>query len=206
MPSWRGSTVRSEALLISALALWACDEKPAAGPAPARFAAVKKSTAQASATAFCDKRFPASGAEARAYVAPATRPFGPAVKPASGWTWVNVWATWCKPCVEEMGMLNRWREATERDGLDVSFTLLSIDETAAQAELEGWKKKNLPGPIQWIRSEADFGPFLDRLGVERDASIPIHALVDPSGQLRCVRVGAIHEENYGAVRALLSER
>lgn len=197
--------MRFELLLISALALVACDEKPV-GPPPARFAAVKKSTAQVSATAFCDQRFPARGDGARRFVAPALRPFGPAPKPASGWSWVNVWATWCKPCVEEMGLLNRWREATERDGLDVSFTLLSVDETAAQAELEGWKKKNLPGPIQWIRSEADFGAFLDGLGVDRDASIPIHALVDPTGQLRCVRVGAIHEENYGAVRALLSER
>ncbi len=197
--------MRSELLLPALLALSACDEKPA-GPAPARFAAVKKSTA-AAATAFCDKRYPASGEGARPYGAPALRPFGTgAARPAKGWTWVNVWATWCKPCVEEMGVLNLWREAFAREGLDVTFTLLSIDESAAQAGLEAWSKKRLPGSIQWIRSENDVGGLLDTLGVERDASIPIHALVDPKGQVRCVRVGAIHEQNYGNVRDLVSER
>jgi hypothetical protein len=31
-------------------------------------------------------------------------------------------------------------------------------------------------------------------------------LVDPKGLVRCVRVGAIHEQNYGAVRDLIDER
>lgn len=196
--------MRSELLLLSVLSLAACDEKPA-GPAPARFAAVKKSTA-AAATAFCDKRYPASGEGVRSYTAPALRSFGAgAARAGKGWTWINVWATWCKPCVEEMGMLNRWREAFTREGLDVTFTLLSIDESSAQPELEAWSKKNLPGAIQWIRSENDVGGLLDGLGVERDSSIPIHALVDPKGHVRCVRVGAIHEQNYGNVRDLVSE-
>lgn len=198
--------MRFDPLLLGALAaLCACDEKPSA-PAPGRFAAVKKTTA-AAATAFCDKRYPASGSEARAWAAPALRPFGPgpAPRPATGWTWVNVWATWCKPCVEELGMLNRWREALTREGLDVTFALLSVDDAAAQPELEAWSRKPLPGPIQWVRGEADFGALLDALGVARDASIPIHALVDPKGQVRCVRVGAIHEQNYGSVRDLLSD-
>jgi hypothetical protein len=39
--------------------------------------------------------------------------------------------------------------------------------------------------------------------VGADASIPIHALVDPSGALRCVRVGSIHAQDYGAARELM---
>jgi thiol-disulfide isomerase/thioredoxin len=135
----------------------------------------------------------------------ATRELG--AQPAAadrGWQWVNVWATWCKPCVEEMGVLNRWKEAIGREGLPVSFVLLSIDETSAKAELEQWQARNLPGPIAWVRSEEDFGAYLDGLGVDRNAAIPIHVLVDPKGMVRCVRVGAIHEQNYGAVRDLIA--
>ena len=195
--------MRSELALISSLLLLAgCDEKPT-GPAPSRFASVKKTTQ--SATAFCDKSYPVSGAGAKPFVAPNLRAFGGETPKAKGWTWVNVWATWCKPCVEEMGVLNRWKEAIAREGLPLSFELLSIDEASAQPELEQWSAKNLPGPIKWIRSEADFGTFLDGLSVERSAAIPIHVLVDPKGQVRCVRVGAIHEQNYGAVRDLIAE-
>ena len=188
--------------LTTLLLLTGCDEKPS-GPAPSRFASVKKST-QASAAAFCDKSYPASGDTAKRFVPASTRPFGAAAEKSKGWTWVNVWATWCKPCMEEMGVLLRWRDAISREGLPLVFELLSIDETSAQPALEEWKGKNLPGGIQWIRSEEDFGPFLDALGVDRNAAIPIHVLVDPKGMVRCVRVGAIHEQNYGSVRDLIA--
>lgn len=194
--------MRSELLLAAALLSTACDEKPS-GPAPSRFASVKKTT-QASARAFCDQSYPASGEGSKRFVPAALRPFGAEPAKATGWTWVNVWATWCKPCVEEMGVLNRWHEAFERENLPLTFELLSIDETAAQPALEEWKAKNLPGAIRWIRSEEDFGPFLDALSVERSSSIPIHVLVDPKGMVRCVRVGAIHEQNYGSVRDLIT--
>lgn len=194
--------MRFETVLLAGLLLTGCEEK-AQGPAPSRFASVKKST-QASAKAFCDQSYPASGQTAKRFVPAALRPFGKPVQKPAGWTWVNVWATWCQPCVEEMGLLNRWREAFGRENLPLTFELLSIDETDAQPALEEWSGKNLPGAISWIRSDEDFGPFLDALGVERSASIPIHALVDPKGMVRCVRVGAIHEQDYGLVRALLA--
>lgn len=200
--------MRSNALLIVCVVLSACEEKPQ-GPAPSRFASVKKTT-QASAKAFCDASYPASGEGAKPFVPAAVRKFGEEpVKTSllgkSGWTWLNVWATWCKPCVEEMGVLNRWREAFERESLPLTFELLSIDDEEALPALQEWSTKNLPGPIRWIKSEEDFGPFLDSLSVPRSASIPIHVLVDPKGMVRCVRVGAIHEQNYGSVRALISQ-
>ena len=195
--------MRSELTLAFCVVLCGCDEKPS-GPPPSRFASVKKST-QASAAAFCDKSYPGSGEGSKRFVPAALRPFGNAPAKTKGWTWLNVWATWCKPCVEEMGVLNRWREAFSRESLPVTFELLSIDEEAAQPQLEEWSAKNLPGPISWLRSEADLGTFLDGLGVERSSAIPIHVLIDPKGMVRCVRLGAIHEQNYGAVRDLVAE-
>jgi thiol-disulfide isomerase/thioredoxin len=196
--------VRSEPLLVLLLLASGCEEKPA-GPPPPRFASVKK-TVQASAKAFCDQSYPAGGEGSKKFVPAAVRAFGKSAPgPKTGWTWLNVWATWCKPCVEEMGVLNRWQEAFARENLPLTFELLSIDDTAAQPALEEWSTKNLPGPIKWIRSEEDFGPFLDALGVERTSSIPIHVLIDPKGLVRCVRVGAIHEQNYGAVRDLIAQ-
>ncbi len=103
-----------------------------------------------------------------------------------------------------MELLGRWREGFARDGTTIRFELVSIDAADREKDLVSWGSRELPGPIRWLRSEQDLGPFLDALGVDRGAMIPIHALVDPSGWLRCVRVGAIHEQDYAAVKGLLA--
>ncbi|MFT3841691.1 MAG: TlpA disulfide reductase family protein [Myxococcaceae bacterium] len=191
--------MRSErALLLAALLLGACDEKKDEA-APSRFEGVKKQAAQDDH--FCEKSY---AADAKKFVMPPTRPFGDAAKAAGGWKWLNIWATWCTPCVEEMGLLNRWKDAAAHENLPVTFELLSIDEESAKDKLEEWKSKNLPGPISWLRSQDDFGPFLETLGIDKSAAIPIHVLIDPKGNVRCVRVGAIHEQNWGAARKLIS--
>jgi thiol-disulfide isomerase/thioredoxin len=203
--------VRSErrAAALVALALACREPSPPEGIAPERFAGVRRRDAEpaAAASAFCERTWP-SGDAGRRWSAPPLRPLGTAAAvaaPARGaWTWVNLWATWCTPCVEEMGLLGRWREALAREGVPIGFELLSIDEPEQEAALAAWGAKGLPGPIRWLRSPQDLPALLDALGVERDAMIPIHALVDAAGFVRCVRVGAIHEQDYAAVKRLLA--
>jgi thiol-disulfide isomerase/thioredoxin len=197
------------ALALLLLSLGCRPERPASSaPPPERFAGVKKTASQAAApSAFCERSYPGSGENSRRYVPPALRPMeggDEAPSPRNGWLWLNLWATWCTPCVEEMAVLRRWRDGFSREGLPVAFELLSIDDSGQGKALETWRSRNLPGPIRWLRSEEDLPPLLASLGVEANASIPIHALVDPAGRLRCVRVGAIHDQDYGAVRELLS--
>lgn len=204
MPSERLPIV---AVLALGLAPGCVEDKPPAQK-PERFAGVKKAPSKVpAASSFCDKSYPASGEGTRHYAPAPLRPLGgtKAAPPAArGWRWVNVWATWCEPCVEEMALLNRWRGGLARDGLEVTFELLSVDESDREAELKAWRSRELPGPILWLRSDEDLGPFLDGLGIDRAAALPIHALVDGSGALRCVRVGAIHEQDYGLVRKLFA--
>lgn len=212
MPSDRLARAGAAALLAVALG---CREQPGAQAqaTPEHFAAVQKQaspTATAAPSPFCERSYPAGGEGARRYAAPPRRPLRGSEAPASptgatpAWTWVNLWATWCSPCVEEMGLLRRWRDGLTRDGQEVRFELVSIDAADREEELAAWRSKELPGRLSWLRSEGDLGPVLDSLGVERDAMIPIHALVDPSGWLRCVRVGAVHEQDYAAVKELLA--
>lgn len=194
-------------LLFAGAAVTGCDEKPAPSPT-SRFAGVSRSAATAAPSTFCDQSWGAQDPQAPKYQDAPTQPLAGKNPPpkTDGWRWVNAWATWCTPCVEEMGLLTRWRDALRRDGAQIHFELLSIDTPDAEPELRKWQQRNLPGDIRWLRSEEDFGPWLDGLRVDRAAAIPIHVLVDPQGQLRCVRVGAVHEQDFGAVRALLSAK
>lgn len=216
MPSDRRllSAIAGPAIFATLLA--GCpDEKPA-GPPPSRFDAVTaKPAAAARPNRFCEKTWPAEGDGARMWrppelqtlegpPAPAATPT-PTPTPKKGWRWVNAWATWCVPCVEEMGLLARWREGFRQDGVEVTFELLSVDSPEAEPELKKWLTRGLPGAVSWVKSSDDFPRWLETsLGLDPDSAIPIHVLVDPAGRLRCARVGAVHAQDYGAVRALLT--
>ncbi len=214
MRSDRRALAAATTLLGLALASGCRDPQPSTAEAvPERFAGVRRQAASSASaqSAFCEKSYPAGGEGARRYAAPPQRklPGAEDLSSSAGasgtaWTWVNLWATWCAPCVEEMELLRRWRDGFSRDGMQVSFELVSIDDPDRAQELGAWRSKGLPGPIRWLRSEPDLGPLLDSFGVARDVMIPIHALVDASGWLRCVRVGAVHEQDYAAVKGFLA--
>lgn len=200
------------ALVVLSLALAGAgcsEERRPEGAVASRFDAVKAPTSAPTGAGFCEKSFPATGAGARTYVAPPLRDLPPGAKAAkadagTGWTWVNLWATWCTPCVEEMALLGRWKDALAREGSPFRLELLSADAPEAATALSRAIGKGLPGPVTWLRGEDDLGPYLDSLGVGRGAALPVHALVDPRGNLRCVRVGAIHDRDYPVVKAILS--
>jgi thiol-disulfide isomerase/thioredoxin len=214
VPSDRRGVAAVAALLAFTLAT-GCQERTAdsAQVVAERFAGVRKQADAPTANnaSFCERTYPAGGEGARRYAAPPLRPLpGSDERGRSGgasadaWTWVNLWATWCTPCVDEMDLLRRWRDGFARDGVEVRLELLSIDAADREKDLVAWRSKGLPGRLGWLRADRDLGPLLESFGIARDAMIPIHALVDGSGWLRCVRVGAVHEQDYAAVRALLA--
>ncbi len=209
-------------MIFAATTLLGCDDdktpQKAPTPSPGRFAAVAKKPAAAAtkgaaeaAGRFCEKTYPATGPGSRTYTAAPVRtlPVAPegqadAKRAAAAWTWVNVWATWCAPCIDEMALLGRWSKGLQTAGTPLHLELLSVDAPDAADALAKVIKMGLPGRTSWIKSPEDVEPFMKALGVDAGAALPVHALVDPTGALRCVRVGAIHDRDYGAVKALLA--
>jgi thiol-disulfide isomerase/thioredoxin len=191
---------------VLCVALLGCDEKKPTGEAPSRFAGVTRPTVDPNAAKFCEKTWEAG--KGPQVGLPALRALpgeaAPVAVAAKGWRWVNVWATWCGPCVEEMGLLANWHAALEKDGLPVTFELLSVDEPDAEEKLKTWLKRDLAGQVKWVKSKDDVGPWFESIGASADAPIPIHALIAPDGRLRCTRVGAIHAQDYGSVKSLVS--
>lgn len=198
--------------LLSLTALTACDEEPKKGgeQTTSRFAAVKKetnaNTARASSS-FCEKQWPAAAEGGKRFQEPPERPIpgAPGLPPTTkgAWTWVNLWATWCHPCVEEMGLLARWKDSLQKDGIALNLEMYSVDEQ--ESDLTAWlKKSSMPGRVHWLRSAEDLGPVLESLGAEKTSAIPVHALVDGNGNLRCLRVGSVHDEDYAAIKTMLS--
>jgi thiol-disulfide isomerase/thioredoxin len=192
--------VIGSALALVAFALVACDEPaaPAAAP-PSRVNAVTEVAPKAPPLAeFCDVLHePGQGAALRLPPVEGTPRAGP-----GAFRWVNVWATWCKPCVEEIPRIAGFCDKLAHEGTPVAFELLSVDADAAV--VDGFRKEHADIPPGLRLSDASaLQPWLAELGLDQGAGLPIHVFVEKTSNVRCVRAGAVSENDYGAVAALV---
>jgi len=195
------------ALLLLALGCGAGPREPEAAPS-SRVAAVKANpeAAAASAGKWADLSFPAASGplvELPA-VAPA-RPGGstPAF-PSDRWVWLNLWATWCGPCVREMPMMEEWRTRLQAEGVPVELWYLSVDEQ--EGVLANFLKQRpgmAPGVSVRLKSYEALFPWLTKYQIDPQSGIPIHLLIAPGGRLRYVHVSQLRESDYRVLKELL---
>ena len=122
---------------------------------------------------------------------------------APGWQWVNVWATWCKPCVEELPMLIEWQKKLHDTGAKVELRFLSVDATD---ELVAQFRQAHPGTPETLRMSdpASLVPWATKVGLDPGATLPIHLFVDSSQHVRCARTGSVGTRDYDLVKGLVT--
>jgi thiol-disulfide isomerase/thioredoxin len=119
-------------------------------------------------------------------------------------TWVNLWATWCQPCLREMPLLLKWQADLQKDGVDVDVLLLSVDEDAADLDKFLATRKDLQSAkIARATSQNDYQQWMKGFVKDATTPIPIHLLGSSDGNLRCVRTGSLREGDYPAAKAVL---
>ena len=121
---------------------------------------------------------------------------------SSGWRWVNVWATWCRPCVEEMPRLQSFRDRLRAENIDIELVFLSADaEASAVAEFHEQHPDHPTGPratdLEALRA------WFAQLGLDEGAPLPVQLFVKPDGKLACARTAAISDDDYASVKSLL---
>lgn len=122
--------------------------------------------------------------------------------PASSKTkrWINVWATWCRPCVEELPRLERWKATI---GRRASYDLVFLSADGAPEEVAAFAGKHpeVKDSLEIADAEA-LSPWLSVLGVEA-GSLPVHLFVDEQDRVRCIRQSGIQDDDEEAVTQLL---
>ncbi|MCP4606597.1 MAG: TlpA family protein disulfide reductase [Proteobacteria bacterium] len=116
--------------------------------------------------------------------------------------WINVWATWCKPCIEEMPMLVQWKERLKKNGIDLTLEFLSVDDTIESVNNFLKKHPEIPSSTHLKNPDA-LGPWMADLGLDKGAGLPVHIFVGPQGFIRCVRAAAIGQGDYATIHKLL---
>jgi len=180
------------------------DDAEADTAAPtSRVNAVRAHGRRASIDDFCDAH--ADPAEAKPFTWPALAGGVPTPRGTPGrWRWVNLWATWCRPCVTEMPMVFAWKDRLTGMGRSMDVQLLSVD--ASNDEVEQYKALHPEvGPSVRMADAGAVQAYLASLGLDGGASIPVHVFVDPAGKVRCVRAGAISEDDFDDVAMVVSQ-
>lgn len=94
---------------------------------------------------------------------------------------VNMWATWCPPCVAELPTLNAFYKDHSGDG----FVIIGIDDGEAQDVVQSFvTQKGLTFPIWLDPSYLSESAF-------KTMNLPSSFLIDRQGQVRLQWVGGI---------------
>ncbi len=106
---------------------------------------------------------------------------------------LNIWATYCPPCVAEMPELAAFYN--KHEGKDVVFISLSADEPEdIESKIRPFQAKlNLPFPI-YVLNESDPKKFMKAVKTELTGVIPATLFYDTRGNAKRVWIGALTEE------------
>lgn len=120
-------------------------------------------------------------------------------------TLVNLWATWCVPCIEEMPALSEVATEHRPAGLrvvaismDPMLDAIPPDDVFALARTAGWQ-------LDLRYYDAPEDPLFDRLDVGADAALPKTFAFDRAGRLVASHNGPAERDDFESLaRAALS--
>jgi thiol-disulfide isomerase/thioredoxin len=189
--------------IIGLVALAGCDDEKATSQEPVTKSrvnavqAVKKQPKADAPEVFCDTYHEA--AEAPDFTFPPLDGDAPAA--ASGWRWVNVWATWCKPCIEEMPLMTKWKGELADDGLG-GLLLISADDTQKAVDDFRSEHPETPDTLR-VQTPDDLKEWFVSVGLDEGAPLPVHLFVDPQNKVRCLRAGGVGESDFASIEAMI---
>jgi len=190
---FHGSSSRGVVSVVAAaLALAACTPR-AQDPA-----------VRAELAALCNQNLPANAIEAAAFQPPPLELIAgdSPVATAGRWRWINVWATWCTPCRAELPLLRQWMTRLAAAGQPMELSLVNVD--VERAAFERFDHTQLEGAnVSRLKRNDELPGLLRALGAPEGSPIPVHALIDPQGRVRCTRTGAIREEQFATVQRMI---
>ena len=200
MPS-ETRVVRRALLAMLCFVSVACDEDASSsGAAPeARVNAVMASRKQTSFADLCDVA-PSPSANAR-FAWPALKEATPAAPKRL--RWVNVWATWCKPCTEELPLLARTMDTWKKQGHDVELSLISVDADSDAAKRFVGEQAGVPASLH-IADASQATTWLTSTGLPSGSAIPVHLVVDQNERILCARTGGVTEDDLARFARVMS--
>ncbi|MBX2963280.1 MAG: TlpA family protein disulfide reductase [Cyclobacteriaceae bacterium] len=106
---------------------------------------------------------------------------------------INLWATWCGPCRDEMPGIQKLYEKTKSD--DIAFVMLSVDKESDQNKVVNYiKRNNFSFPVYMTN-----GKLTSQLNVP---SIPTTFIIGKTGKIEHQKVGSTNYDTDKYIKLL----
>jgi thiol-disulfide isomerase/thioredoxin len=102
---------------------------------------------------------------------------------------VNLWATWCGPCVAELPELVTMNRMYR--GRNFQLVTISLDDLAKREDASRVLKENHVASANFILKADDRDKFAEALDQEWPGPVPYTLLITPGGKIVYRKVGAI---------------
>ena len=109
---------------------------------------------------------------------------------------VNLWATWCSPCLKEIPELIRLGDAYGADDLNVIG--ISLDTDQPSAAVTAFRDKHFPGFASYVSSEPEWDLLVDVIDPAWDQVLPTSFVIGRDGVLSQVLTGGKPYEDFAA--------
>lgn len=90
---------------------------------------------------------------------------------------INFWATFCKPCVEEIPYFQRLVRDNEKQGLKLLLVSLDMDDFYPQKIKKFAARQNFTAPIVWL-NETDADYFCPKVDSSWSGAIPASLFIN----------------------------
>ncbi|PLK46071.1 TlpA disulfide reductase family protein [Emticicia sp. TH156] len=97
---------------------------------------------------------------------------------------VNFWATWCKPCVEELPHFEK--VSAQYKNKSVKVVLINLDAVAdLNKKVKPFVAKNkLRATTIYLLDEPDYNSWIDKVSTDWSGSLPFTLIVSPENKSR----------------------
>lgn len=96
---------------------------------------------------------------------------------------INFWATWCKPCVEELPYLIAKTKAYANKGVELVLVSLDFEESYPK-DIKSFLKKNNYEAINFWLNETDATEFCPIIDKKWEGTIPVTLMLDNTKNYR----------------------
>jgi thiol-disulfide isomerase/thioredoxin len=118
---------------------------------------------------------------------------------------INFWATWCKPCVQELPGFVRIDSAYKNQ--KVKVILISMDFVKeAKTRLEPFIKQRKIASTVWLLNDPDYNSWIDKVDPSWGGALPATLILGPKKNTRIFRETELSfEEINNFVKPLINK-
>jgi thiol-disulfide isomerase/thioredoxin len=119
---------------------------------------------------------------------------------------LNLWATWCKPCVDEFPHLVKLQERYRSRGLDIVFISVDDDDARTAQRVRAFlKTMNVQSP-SYLKKSGNDEAFINAVHPEWSGAVPATFVYTKRGELAAMKVEALsYEELETIILPLLAQ-